>query len=182
MSLIEILILSIALSLDALIVSFSYGGVIRKSKLKNALLLAFSFGLFQFLMPVIGWSLSSFVYSLLESFSKWIVFIVFFLLGLKFLKESLFEKETENKNQKCISLLCVFFLAIATSIDALGAGISFRFTNISVIKPSLIIGIITFLNSFFGFYIASLLKQLPSKLVGIIGAFLLFYLAIKELF
>lgn len=182
MSLIEILILAIALSLDALIVSFSYGLIIKKSKLKNALLLAFFFGLFQFLMPVLGWFLSSFVYEILEAFSKWIVFTVFLLLGLKFIKESILNKEQEEKIENCISLLCVLLLAVATSIDALGAGISFRFTNISVLKPSLIIGSITFINSFVGFYIASLFKQIPSKVVGITGSMLLFYLAVKALF
>ena len=174
----EIIILAFALALDAFIVSFSYGLIIYNSRLKNSLLLSVFFGFFQFLMPVIGWHLTGFVYSALELYAKWVVFCVFIFLGTKFLI-SAFKNHNEENNINCISLLCLLWLAFVTSIDALGAGISIRFTGISIIKPAVIIGIITFILSFFGFWIANIFKRLPVKYLEIIAALLLVYPAFK---
>lgn len=175
----EILILAIALSLDALIVCFSFGTVLSSERLKNSCVLALSFGFFQFLMPVIGWYLSSLVYSYLQIFSKWIVFTIFILLAIKFL-QSAFSKEEVKIN--CISILCILWLAIATSIDAMGAGISLRFINVSIIMPAILIGIVTLFNSFIGFWIAVYAsKKFNSRYIEITGAILLLYLAFKSI-
>ncbi len=175
----EIILLGIALALDALIVSICYGLVICSSRLKNALLFASAFGFFQFLMPVIGWSFTIIVYNVLEKYSKWVVFLIFIILGLKFLK-SAFEKK-EQENITCVSMWCLLCLAIATSIDAFGAGVSLKLLNIPILKPSFEIGFITFILSYTGFILAGIFKKLSSKIVEIIGAMLLIYLAIKAL-
>lgn len=180
MSNIEILMLSVALAIDAMLVSFSYGLIIEKKKYLNAFLLAFSFGLFQFIMPMFGYFLSSLFYEKLISFSNWIVFFIFIFLGLKFLKEA-FEKKEEKVEVVCISFWCLFCLAIATSIDALGAGVSFRLLNINWFFPSVVIGIVTFVLSAVGFFIANIFKKLPSRPVEVFGAALLIYLAIKAI-
>lgn len=180
MSLLEIVVLSIALALDAMLVSFSYGLMITHRKLFNSLLLALSFAFFQFLMPIIGYFASGVFYSKLEMFSKWIVFTVFMFLGLKFLKE-VFDKEEKTKII-CISFLCLLGLSIATSIDALGAGISFKFSSVEPLFSCLLIGIITFVLSFFGFWSSYFFKKFPSKSIEIIGALLLIYLALKAIF
>ncbi len=174
----EIIILAAALALDALIVSFSYGLIICASRFKNSFFLAAAFGFFQFLMPVLGWNLTGIVYSGLELYSKWIVFLVFLILGVKFLINALTGKEEGNTIMR-ISPLCLLWLALATSIDALGAGISIRFINISILKPSIIIGGITFLLSFISFWAANMFKRLPVKCLEITGALLLMYLAVK---
>lgn len=180
MSGLEIIILSVALAIDAMLVSFSYGLVLTQKKFYNSLKLSFAFGLFQFLMPVSGCYLSALLYSKLEIFSKWIVFIVFMVLGLKFLK-SAFEQKEENLKTSCISALCLLVLALATSIDAMGAGVSFKFLNVEPFVPSAIIGFITFVLSFFGFWVANFFRELPSKPIEITGAILLMYLAIKAI-
>ena len=176
----EILILSVAMALDAFIVSFTYGSIINVKRFQNALVMALFFGLFQFLMPLFGWIFTGTIYSYLEKISKWVVFTVFLFLAFKFLKEA-FEKEEENK-VCCIGILCILGLAIATSIDAFGAGISIKLLNVDIIFPSVMIGVITFLLSFCGFNIAKFLNNLPSRYVEIAGSVLLFYLAIKSLF
>ena len=179
MSNIEIFVLAVALAIDAMLVSFSYGLVINKKKLLNAFLLAFAFGLFQFLMPVIGYYLTGIFYSKLAICSKWIVFFIFMFLGLKFLK-SAFEKKEEVKII-CITFSCLLCLAIATSIDALGAGVSIKLLNVNPFYPAGMIGIVTFLLSLLGFFIANIFKKLPSRPVEITGALLLIYLAIKAI-
>ena len=74
----------------------------------------------------------------------------------------------------------MFSLAIATSIDAFGAGVSIKLLNISIILPSIIIGLVTFILSFVGFYVAVTLKSISEKNISIVGAILLFYLAVKS--
>ena len=75
----------------------------------------------------------------------------------------------------------MFSLAIATSIDAFGAGVSIKLLNISIILPSIIIGLVTFILSFVGFYVAVTLKSISEKNISIVGAILLFYLAVKSI-
>ena len=179
MSNFEVLVLAIALAIDAMLVSFSYGLIIDEKKLLNAFLLAFAFGLFQFLMPVLGYYLTDIFYDNLAVYSKWIVFSIFIFLGLKFLK-SAFEKKEEVKII-CISFFCLLCLAIATSIDALGAGISIKLLNVKPYYPSCVIGIVTFILSISGFYIANVFKKLPSRPVEVFGALLLIYLALKAI-
>ncbi len=180
MNIFEIVILSFALALDALIVSFSYGLIFNKNRLLNSIKLSFSFGFFQFLMPILGWWLTGYIYNYLKVYSKWIVFFVFIVLSIKFLKESI-SNESEKIKTNCISYLCLFSLAIATSIDAFGAGVSIKFLNTPIVLTSLLIGLITFVLSILGFWIANIFKFIDKRYIGILGAFLLMYLAVKAL-
>ena len=175
----EIIILAVALALDAMIVSFSYGLVFKSKRLFQSLVLAFFFGLFQFLMPVLGWCFTGYVYKYLSLYSKWIVFIVFMWLGIKFLKEAFSKKDDVSIN--CISLWCLIYLSFATSIDAFGAGVSLRFLNTQIIIPSVLIGVVTTGLSLFGFFAAGVFHKFKSKYVEIAGALLLIYLAVKSL-
>lgn len=177
---IEIIVLSIALALDAMLVCFSYGLIINQRRTYNSLLLAGSFGFFQFLMPVIGFFLTGLFLSKLELYSKWIVFVIFSALGIKFLKEA-FEKKKEEPEIQCIGFFCILCLAIATSIDALGAGVSLKLTETNLFLSVVQIGVITFVLSLFGFWFTKLFDKMPSKLIEIIGAVLLIYLAIKAI-
>ncbi len=180
MSFFEIVLLAIAMSIDAMLVCFSYGLFINSKRIKNSLLLSTFFGFFQFIMPLIGWGLSSFIYSYLQNISKWIVFVIFLVLGTKFLIES-FEKNKDKCRVDCIALTCILMLAIATSIDALGAGVSLRFVNANILSVSIIIGFITFINSLLGFWITQIFKKMPARYIIVCGAMLLYYLAIKAI-
>ncbi len=179
MSFIEIIILSIALAIDAMLVCFSYGLIIDKNKLLNSVIMSLSFGFFQFLMPVIGWHVSEIFYSKLYLYSNLVVFLIFTFLGIKFIKNAFEKKKSENIN--CISFFCVMGLAFATSVDALGAGISIKFMNMEILYPSITIGIITLIISLFGFWITEIFKKMPSKYVEIAGGLLLIFLAVKTL-
>ena len=179
MSSVEVYILALALAIDSMLISFSYGLILDKKRMLNSLLLAGAFGLFQGLMPLAGFYLTDIFYSSLEVYSKWIVFFIFMFLGIKFLK-SAFEKKEEVKIV-CISFCCLLFLAIATSIDALGAGISFKLLNLKPFYPSFVIAVVTFILSFFGFWVTSIFKNLPSRPVEVFGAVLLIYLAVKAI-
>ncbi len=175
----EIFILAFALSIDAMLVSFSYGLCASGKKLINSLLFALSFGFFQFFMPLIGAYLTGFFYSKLQIYSKWIVFFIFLILGLKFIKNAFDEKKEEH----CISVtfLCLMWLSLATSIDALGAGVSLKMSNTNLLSSSSQIGIMTFILSFTGYNAACLLKKFPCRFLEIFGGILLVILSVKAL-
>lgn len=179
MNIYELLILSLALALDAMLVSFSYGLVISSHRMKNSLIMAFFFGFFQFIMPFFSWLITGYVYNYLKTYSKIIVFLIFLMLGVKFIKDA-FERNAENKSD-CISLWCVFILAVATSIDAFGVGISLRLLEVNIINTCIIIGVITFLLSFSGFHLGAKCICFSKRYALLTGGMLLLYLAFKAL-
>ena len=176
MEITQIVLLAIALSIDAMVVSFSQGLIFKEKKRRNSFLLAFFLGFFQFFMPVLGYFCALGIYKYLEFINNWIVFLIFLVLGIKFIKEAFEEKE---KTVCCISISCLFTFAIATSIDAFGAGISLCFSHVNIWFPAILIGIITFVNSLFGFWSGYLFKNFPTKYLEIIGGIILIGLAIK---
>ena len=179
MSYFEIFILAIALSIDACVVSFTCALKFREAHLKNSVLLSLCTGFFQALMPVIGYYLTNFVKVYIEPYSKFIVFIIFVYLGIKFIIEANEKKEnlTASLNSKTL-----FLIGIATSIDAFSAGISLSLFGNKILKPAVLIGGITFIDSALGYYTGLKLKKLPSKFLEISGGALLILLGIKALF
>ena len=124
--------------------------------MKIFLTIAFFFGLFQGVMPIIGWFGASHFYHLIEQFDHWIAFGLLFFLGIRMIKES-FNKEEENHHFNPKRLLVILTLAVATSIDALAVGISFAFVGMNtwqdILFPIIIIGIVSFLFSILGCFI-----------------------------
>ena len=183
MTYLDIFVLAIALSIDACVVSFSNGLIFTHNKRKNSLLLAFSVGFFQFLMPLIGGLLAQSVNKYVEPFDHWIVFGIFVILGGKFIKDAL-DKNGEEKEEKLTCYLCfhyILLVSIATSIDALAAGASLYFSGTKILIPAIIIGIITFINSLLGFWGGQLFKKFPTKNLEISGGVILIILGFKVL-
>lgn len=181
MSLIEVLFLAIALSIDASVVSFSQGIVFTENKRKNSFLLAFFVGFFQALMPVIGWFIASSIYKYVEAFDHWIAFGIFLFLGLKFIKDAFQENADKARAICCISWQCLFLIALATSIDALAAGATLYFLKVDILIPAIIIGVITFVNSLIGFWSGYIMKKFPSKYLEILAGLILIVLGVKVL-
>lgn len=180
MNTIDILILAIALSIDACVVSFSNGLIFTQNKLINSLILAFSVGFFQFLMPIIGYFSAQSVSKYITPYAPWVVFAIFILLGAKFIIEA-FKEEKEKKIDCYFCFKYIFLISIATSIDALGAGVSLAFTGTKILFPAIVIGIVTFVNSLFGFWSGYLFKKFPTRNLEIAGGIVLIGLAFKVL-
>ena len=178
MSYFSIFILALALSIDACVVSFSYGLKYEQNRRKNALLLSSFTGIFQALMPTIGYFLTNIVKSYIQPYAGLIVFLIFSYLGFKFIIEAQMPKK---EKELCIDLKCLFLIGIATSIDAFSAGITLSLYGTLILKPALLIGLITFINSNLGFYIGGKLKHLPSKYLEIFAGILLLILGIKAI-
>lgn len=179
MNFIDLILLGLALGVDCFVVSFSQGLIFKSEKVKNSFKLALTMGLFQGVMPVIGYIGTNSLYKYIVPYSKWIVFGIFLLLGLKFIVESFQPKE---KEVQCIGLKCLLGLGLATSIDALVSGASIRLTQTSLPISVIIIGIASFLMSIGGFYSGNFIKNIPSKYLEITGGLILVALAIKSLF
>ena len=175
MSYLEIFLLALALSIDACVVSFSYGLSFKENRLKTALLLATFTGVFQGLMPILGYFLTSFVRTFIEPYAPWIIFAIFVFLGVKFIKEAF----TEKQKPCCIGITCLLLIGIATSIDAFSAGISLSLSGNKILKPAFLITIITFVNSVLGFVIGGKLKHMPTRSMEIFAGMLLIALGLK---
>lgn len=179
MTLIDIILLAIALGIDCFVVSFSQGLIFKNNRFKNSFNLALVMGFFQGFMPVIGYIGTNSLYKLIVPFSKWIVFGIFLTLGLKFIVDSFAPKEEQAQ---CIGWKCLCGLGIATSIDALVSGATIRLTGTSLALSVSLIGLASFLMSISGFWSGNFIKNIPSKYLEITGGVILILLAIKSLF
>ena len=179
MSLVEIIFLAIALGIDCFVASFSQGLILKQNKAKNSLYLAVTMGLFQGLMPIIGYVGTNGLYRLLVPLSKWIVFGIFFELGLKFIIEAF---EIQKEEAECIGLKCLIGLGIATSIDALVSGATIMLTHTNLPLACFVIGIASFIMALGGFFIGNYIKKIHPKYLAIAGGVILIILAIKSLF
>lgn len=179
MSLFAIILLAIALSIDACVVSFAHGLVLEGQKFRNAMKLAVFTGFSQGLMPFIGFSITESFIKYVEPVGKWLTFAIFMYLGMKIIQES-FEKDKEIPIS--LTLKSLFFIAIATSIDALAAGITLSLTSTNILTATVLIGSTTFILSFFGYYSGCCLKKLSTKALEILAGTILIFLAIKSLF
>ena len=153
MSNLEIWLLAVSLAMDCFSVSITSGIILRRVCMKVFLTIAFFFGLFQGMMPAIGWFGASRFYHLIEQFDHWIAFGLLFFLGVKMVKES-FDKDEEHHHFNPTRLPVILTLAVATSIDALAVGISFACTGMTtwreILLPIVIIGFVSFAFSIAG--------------------------------
>lgn len=149
----EIWLLAIGLAMDCLAVSIASGIILKRIQWRPMLVMAFFFGLFQAIMPLLGWLGASTFSHLIESVDHWIAFAILAFLGGRMIKES-FKEEDCCQRFNPASLKVVITMAIATSIDALAIGVSFAFLGIkscsSILYPVGIIGFVSFLISLIG--------------------------------
>ena len=148
MSIFEILIVGIGLAMDAFAVAICKGLSMNKLNLKNMLIIALYFGVFQAFMPIIGYLLGTTFQSFVANIDHWVVFVLLLIIGGNMIKES-FDEEEEKRNDK-VDFKTMLLLAIATSIDALAVGITFAFLQVNIFLAVCIIGIVTFFLSLFG--------------------------------
>lgn len=148
MGILEISLLGVGLAMDAFAVSICKGLSMKKMNWKNAIIIALYFGIFQALMPMIGYFFGTTFESFVTTFDHWIAFILLALIGGNMIKES-FDNEDEKKNDK-VDFKTMIVLALATSIDALAVGITFAFFDVNLLLAVAIIGIITFIISILG--------------------------------
>ena len=179
MGVLELLLLSVGLAMDAFAVSVCKGISMKKMNWKKAIIIGLYFGGFQALMPTIGYFLGAAFQSLITSIDHWIAFILLGIIGGGMIKES-FGDDEENRNDD-VSFKTMILLAIATSIDALAIGITFAFLNVNLVSAISLIGIITFILSVFGTKIGNRFGDKYEKKAEFLGGVILVLLGIKIL-
>ena len=179
MSPVEVLILAVGLSLDAVVVAVGAGALNRITHTR-ALYIAGVFALFQGMMPLIGWAGGLAFQSPLAAYGNLIGFTLLMLVGLKMLKEAL-GPESESEERTILRTKTLIALAVATSIDALVAGITFTFIPVSLSFAVLAIGLVTFVGCLGGIYVGRHIKHLIGTKLEVVGALVIMLLAVKVL-
>lgn len=180
MGIIEILLLAVSLAMDAFAVSICKGLSMKKINWKKAIIIGLYFGIFQALMPAIGYFLGSTFESFVNNIDHWIAFILLFLIGGNMIKEAFSKEEKENCNDN-VDFKTMIVLAIATSIDALAVGITFAFLNVNLIISAILIGIITFIISLIGVKIGNKFGSKYENKAEFFGGFVLILIGAKIL-
>lgn len=179
MSALEIVLISIGLAMDAFAVSICKGLSMKKMSWKKSFIIGLYFGIFQALMPIIGYFLGSTFESLVTKIDHWISFGLLMYIGLNMLKEA-FGSDTENCNDN-VDFKTMIVLAIATSIDALAVGITFAFLEVNIWLSTLAIGIITFIISIIGVKIGNKFGDKYERKAETVGGLILILIGIKIL-
>lgn len=159
MNSLELILIAVGLAMDCFAVSFSSGATNKGLALKNILLIALFFGLFQGGMPLIGWIAGETLVGKIAHFDHWIAFGILFFIGGKMIYEALKPHESE-KPVNILKLSTLVILSLATSIDALAVGFSFAMLgDVSIWVSVTYIAVISFILSIVGCYGGKKLSQ-----------------------
>lgn len=175
----DVFLIGVGLSMDAFAVSICKGLSVRKVQPRHALLAGGWFGLFQFLMPVLGYVLGVRFQDLIASVDHWIAFFLLAVIGGNMIREAV--SGEEEKEDDDFGVRTMVLMAIATSIDALAVGITFAFLNVSILPAAGIIGVTTFVISAAGIYIGAFFGSRFQKWAELAGGIILILIGLKIL-
>jgi manganese efflux pump family protein len=181
MDLIVLIGIAVGLSMDALAVSVANGVMIKKLHVRHAFRIAFSFGFFQAIMPLIGWAAGITFSTYIKSIDHWVAFGLLVVVGGRMIWESISSSKKDEAAKNCLHFPTLLILSIATSIDALAVGVSFAFLDITIWFPILVIGLITFVICFIGVILGNKLGPFFGNKLGIIGGLVLIGIGIEIL-
>ena len=183
MSLIEILLYGVALSMDAFAVAVCKGLAMSNASIGKCSAVGLWFGSFQALMPFIGYCIGSLFSVYIERFDHWVAFILLVIIGANMIKEAV-SKDEENSTGGSLAFRVMFLMAIATSIDALAVGIAFSLDGMKFIKMLFaisVIGVTTFIMSYLGVKIGNMFGTKYKSKAEFAGGIILILLGLKIL-
>ena len=179
MSLMELFLIAVGLSMDAFAVSVCKGLSVRKATVKHALCVGLYFGGFQALMPLIGYLLGTQFESVITSVDHWIAFGLLAFIGGNMIREALGREE--EKLDDSFSFRTMMTLAVATSIDALAMGVTFAFLRVNIVPAVLLIGATTFVLSAAGLKVGNVFGAKYKARAELFGGVVLVLLGLKIL-
>lgn len=169
---ITILIIALGLSIDAFAVAISSGLLIKKLTFSQALKIALFFGIFQILMPVIGWSIGFTLTDLIAVVNHWIVFVILTWCGGKMIYQSLHYPASKQKFNP-LDNTTVLTLSLATSIDGLAVSMSLALMKSDFSLVVIAMGGFTFILSLIGVFLGNKFGRLFRENIEIFGGFVL---------
>lgn len=184
MGIIELALIGAGLSMDAFAVSVCKGLGMKRLNMRQAFVIALFFGVFQAVMPVIGWVLGTGFQSYISPVDHWIAFALLAFIGGKMLFDAFHDDERDDDAASAnapLDLKELTMLAIATSIDALAVGITFAFLQVDIVPAVTLIGVITFALSFAGVAIGHFFGARFEKPATIVGGVVLILIGLKIL-
>ena len=180
MSLLALFLVAVGLSMDALAVAMASGLAVRRMRVRQALRMALFFGLFQALMPMIGWLAGLTLRTFIARWDHWVAFGLLVFIGGKMIVESFRLRDT-TRAAGPISLSMLLLLSVATSIDALAVGLSLSLLQVLIVSPALLIGAVTFLLSLLGGLIGSRVGHCCGNRIEALGSLILIGIGVKIL-
>lgn len=181
MSVLEILILAVGLSMDAFAVSICKGLAVKRIDMGKAGIVGLWFGGFQALMPMIGYFLGSRFSNAIQSIDHWVAFILLSLIGANMIREAMSKDEDAGRDSGSLSFKIMLMLAVATSIDALAAGITFAFLDVDIALAAGMIGCTTCIISMAGAKVGSVFGTKYKSKAEMTGGAMLILLGLKIL-
>lgn len=181
MSITEIVILGLALSMDAFAVTISNSFAYPKISRARSFSMPLAFGFFQFLMPVVGFVLGQLVSEFITQYAGIITFVILGFVGGKMIWDAFHEEEGEEASGQTLTMPILLFQAVATSIDALAVGVSFAALEVNVLTSSGIIGITTALTCVVALTIGKRFGNALGEKATIIGGVVLVLIGLKSL-
>ncbi len=178
MSLFDLIMIGISLSMDAFAVSICKGLSVRKVKLSHALICGAWFGAFQAIMPSLGYFLGSRFEHLLNSVGPWVAFILLAVIGVNMVRESFGGDEAVDSDFSAKAMLP---LAVATSIDAFAVGVGFAAMEANIVVAALLIGCTTFTLSAIGVKVGAVFGDKYRAVSERIGGVVLILIGLKTL-
>lgn len=178
---IELLLISVSLAMDAFAVSIAKGLSTQKNTLKVALVCGLWFGAFQLLMPLLGYFLGSQISSVIHKYSGPIALLLLAIVGSNMIREATSKSDGKEMNSS-VNPKEMLVLAIATSIDALVVGVSYVAMDVNITLASIIIGLITFAISFIGAFLGNKIGTKFEKPASIAGGIVLILIGVKICF
>lgn len=191
MNFITTLGIAVALAMDAFAVAIATGVSLKRVSFRQTFRLSWHFGLFQAMMPIIGWGLGASVQRFMAAYAHWVAFFLLALVGSNMLKEAILadeddeEEEEENKKPRKDSTrgMTLVMLSVATSIDALAVGLSMSMLQVSIVTPAIVIGIVAGLFTIAGLHLGKRVARLTwlSTWAEIVGGLVLWLIGLNIL-
>ena len=175
----ELLVIAVGLPMDAFAIAICKGLSVEKMEKRHMAITGAWFGGAQALMPLIGYLLGTGFQSAIERIDHWIAFVLLSIIGLGMIKES---REQCKPLDASFSAKVMFPLAIADSIDALAAGVTFAFLEVKIIPAIILIGVITFVFSAFGVWLGNRFGEKYRSKAELTGGIILIVMGVKILF
>lgn len=181
MGFLTLLLLALALSMDAFAVSISNGMCYGNLRKKQGILMSFSFGFFQGIMPVIGFFAARSFSAAIQNFDHWIAFVLLSIIGGKMIAESIDEMRHPQQETECklFSIKTLLMQSVATSIDALAVGVSFAFMKVHIIQSAVLISCVTCICSLIGIFLGKKIGVLFKSRAEIAGGLILIAIGLK---
>jgi len=178
MDVVTIFLLALALAIDAFAVAVAAGSVLGRAHRRQVFRLSFHFGLFQFLMPLLGWLVGREVVKVIEAYDHWVAFGLLGLIGGRMIFSSM-SGEAQRLSGDMTRGWMLVGLSLATSMDALAVGFSLAFAHTEIIIPAIIIGVVAGVMTMTGMRLGERFSQILGRKMELIGGLILIFIGFR---